>query len=229
MGILLKDPVPVLATVPLQVVLVITGHTREALKPKDQWEHIAQSGIKIWRKSRMELIKIIAGFLLVLSFSFSSVAYGAGCQIKYGWNKGNSLQGTFENKSKTITLNKGQTKTINKKRMNYVKNLKNRQVKFYLKSATDVTLGKNQRNPVAGTYVGTVKLKKVKCIGSSSSSSSNTGSFPGSSSSSNSSTSSGVSTECSPVDVAKTPAPPAPYVPIPYPNLSNQNKKNCKP
>jgi hypothetical protein len=166
------------------------------------------------------------GLILIvglLSFSFSSVAYGAGCKIKYGWNKGNTLQGTFKNKTKTITLNKGQTKTINKKRMNFVKNLNNRKVKFYLKKATDVTLGKNQRNPVAGTYVGKVKLKKVKCKDdSSSSSSSNTGDFPGSSSSSSS------SSKCVDVafpDVSLTPTPAGP-VPIPYPNVS---KKKCKP
>ena len=154
----------------------------------------------------------------MLSFSFSSVAYGAGCQIKYGWNKGNSLQGTFENKSKTITLNKGQTKTINKDRMNYVKNLKNRKVKFYLKNATDVTLEKNQRNPAGGTYVQKVKLKKVKCSGGSSSSSSSEEmiipepSVHGS--------------ECAgPMDVTKTPAPPAPFAPTPAPRI---NKKKCK-
>ena len=93
---------------------------------------------------------IIVGLLFV---SISSIAYGAGCKIKYGWNKGNTLAGTFKNKSKTITLSKGQTKTINKDRMNYVKNLKNRKVKFYLKKATDVTLEKDQRNPAVGTYV----------------------------------------------------------------------------
>lgn len=144
--------------------------------------------------------------VVLLSFSFLSLAYGAGCQIKYGWNKGNSLQGTFENKSKTITLKKGQTKTINKNRMNYVKNLKSRQVKFYLKNATNVTLGKNQRNPIAGTYVGTVKLKKVKCIGSNSSPSSNS------------------SSKCVDVafpDVSLTPTPAGP-VPIPYPNISKK-------
>jgi hypothetical protein len=154
----------------------------------------------------------------LLSFSFCSVAYGAGCQIKYGWNKGNTLAGTFENKSKTINLSKGQTKTINKKRMNYVKNLKNRKVKFYLKKATDVTLGKGQRNPAVGTYVQKVKLKKVKCKDDDSSSSS----------SSSGSTSSGVSLECSPIDVAKTPVAPMPGgMPIPYPNM--MGKKKCKP
>ena len=147
----------------------------------------------------------------LLSFTFSSVAYGAGCQIQYGWNKGNTLAGTFKNKTKTINLSKGQTKTIDKKRMNFVKNLKNRKVKFYLKNATNVTLEKNQRNPVAGTYVGTVKLKKVKCKDDSSSSSS-----------------SSSSSKCVDVafpDVSLTPTPAGP-VPIPYPNISN---KKCKP
>jgi hypothetical protein len=164
------------------------------------------------------------GLILIvtlLSFSFSSVAYGAGCKIKYGWNKGNTLQGTFKNKTKTITLSKGQTKTINKKRMNYVKNLKSRNVKFYLKNAQNVTLGKDQRNPIAGTYVGTVKLKKVKCLGDSSSSSSSGGTvLPGSTV---------HGSECAGFDVAKVPAPPAPFIPTPFPNINPNNRKNCKP
>jgi len=150
----------------------------------------------------------------LLSFSFSSIAYGAGCQIQYGWNKGNTLQGTFKNKTKTINLSKGQTKTIGKNRMNFVKNLKSRKVKFYLKKATDVTLGKNQRNPLAGTYVGTVKLKKVKCLGGSSSSPSV----------SSSSSSSGSSDCVAFPDVVRTPAPPIPGgVPVPFPNIGKKN------
>jgi hypothetical protein len=162
---------------------------------------------------KLGLIMIVG----LLSLLFSSTAYSAGCQIKYGWNKGSTLTGNFENKSKTINLSKGQTKTINKKRMNYVKNLKSRKVKFYLNNAQDVTLDKNQRNPVAGTYVGTVKLKKVKCIGDSSSSSS-----------SNGPASAKASSKCVDVafpDVSLTPSPAGP-IPIPYPNISD-NK--CKP
>lgn len=154
----------------------------------------------------------------LVSFSFSSVAYGGNeCRIKYGWNKGNTLAGTFKNKSKTIYLNKGQTKTINKNRMNYVKNLKNRNVKFYLKNAQNVTLGKDQRNPLVGTYVGTVKLKKVKCLGDSSGSSSSEGAvLPGSTV---------HGSECTGVQVSKVPAGPAPFAPVPSPNL----RKDCKP
>lgn len=137
------------------------------------------------------------GFILVfglLLFSFSSVSYGGNeCKIQYGWNTGNSLQGTFKNHSNTIYLNTGETKTINKNRMNYVKNLKSHEVKFYLKNASDVTMGDNQRNPKIGTYVGTVKLEKAKCLATSSSSPS----FP---------------------DVSKTPSPAGP-IPIPYPNI----------
>ena len=132
-------------------------------------------------------------FLLLL-VSFSSVSYGGNeCKIIYGWNTGNSLQGTFKNHSKTIYLNTGETKTINQNRMNYVKNLTSQEVKFYLENASDVTLGKNQQNPGIGTYVLTVKLVKAKCLATSSSSPS----FP---------------------DVKKTPSPAGP-IPIPYPNI----------
>jgi hypothetical protein len=137
------------------------------------------------------------GFILLfvwLVVSFSSVSYGGNeCRIQYGWNTGNSLQGTFQNHSNTMYLDKGETKTINKNRMNYVKNRRSRKVKFYLENAADVTLGEDQRNPGAGTYVATVKLKKVKCLDPAGSS---TG----------------------PVDVIKTPSPAGP-IPIPYPNL----------
>ena len=137
------------------------------------------------------------GFMLLfvlLVVSFSSVSYaGNECKIKYGWNTGNSLQGTFKNHSNTIYLDKGETKTINKNRMNYVKNLRSQEVKFYLDNASDVTLGENQQNPGAGTYLGTVKLVKAKCLTTSSSSPS----FP---------------------DVSKTPSPAGP-IPIPYPNI----------
>jgi hypothetical protein len=143
--------------------------------------------------------RITSVFLLVsaMTMTISSVAYAANeCRIQYGYNTGNSLNGTFKNKSKKIYLNKGQTKTINKNRLNYVKNLKTRNVKFYLKNASDIVLAKSKRNPFAGYYVGaTVKLKKVKCLSSYSS--------------------------CNPVypDVAKVPAPPGPPIPIPYPGV----------
>jgi hypothetical protein len=137
------------------------------------------------------------GFILLfvlLLFSFSSVSYGGNeCKIKYGWNTGNSLQGTFKNHSNIIYLNTGETKTINQNRMNYVKNLTSQEVKFYLENASDVTLVKNQQNPGVGTYVVTVKLVKAKCLATSSSSPS----FP---------------------DVNKTPSPAGP-IPIPYPNI----------
>ena len=118
--------------------------------------------------------KIALIFILgLVSFSLPSISFGANeCRIQYGWNSGNTLNGTFKNHSTTLNLNKGQIKTINKSRMNFVKNLKTRQVKFYLKNASNVTLGKNLRNPVAGTYIGNVKLEKAQCLNSSSSSNS---------------------------------------------------------
>jgi len=156
------------------------------------------------------------GFMILfmlLVVSFSSVSYGGNeCKIKYGWNTGNSLHGTFKNHSNTIYLDKGETKTINKNRMNYVKNLKSRKVKFYLENASDVTLGEDQQNPGVGTYVVTVKLKKLTCLDTASSPNT-TG---GSNTSGASNKSSGLSSfPC----VSKTPAGPAPNMPIPYPCL----------
>lgn len=152
---------------------------------------------------------IIFGCILLIAPSLASA--GNECRIQYGWNTGNSLNGTFKNHSAKAYLDKGETKTFNKNRLNYVKNLKTRKAKFYLGSASDVTLGKNQRNPAAGTYVGTVKLKKAKCLGDSSSSSSG----------SMGSSSGGIKPKC-PVGVSKIPAGPAGKVPVPYPSF------NCK-
>ena len=116
----------------------------------------------------------LAVMALLGLFGLSMPALAANeCKIKYGWNTGNSLAGTFKNHSRTVYLNKGQTKTINKSRMNYVKSLKTRKVKFYLSSgASDVTLGKDQRNPLVGTYTNTPRLDKVKCLNTSTTSSS---------------------------------------------------------
>ena len=143
------------------------------------------------------------GIFVLVSFialSYSSVAYSAKeCRIQYGYNTGNTLNGTLKNKSKKIYLNKGQTKTINKNRLNYVKNLKTRNVKFYLKNATNVVLAKNKRNPSGGYYGGaTVKLKKVKCLKN--------------------------YTNCNFMfpDVNKVPAPPLPPVPVPFPAIQCQ-------
>jgi hypothetical protein len=75
-------------------------------------------------------------------------------KIEYTWDTGNSLARTFENHSKTI----------DRKRMNSVKNLKCPNVKFYLDGAANVTLGNDQRNPVAGNNLTSVKLTKAKCL-----------------------------------------------------------------
>lgn len=146
--------------------------------------------------------RITSVFLLVgiLTVSFSSIVHAAKeCRIQYGYNTGNTLNGTFKNKKKKIYLNKGQTKTINKNRLNYVKNLKTRNVKFYFKNAPNRVLAKNKRLPTSGYYVGAiVKLKKVKCLKNYTNCNFN---FP---------------------DVAKVPAPPGPPIPVPYPGTQCQ-------
>lgn len=133
----------------------------------------------------------------ILTVSFSSIAQAANeCRIQYGYNTGSALNGTFKNKSKKIYLNKGQTKTISKNRLNYVKNLKTRNVKIYLKNAANIVLAKNKKNPSAGYYVGpTVKLQKVKCLKNYKNCNFM---FP---------------------DVNKVPAPPGPPIPVPFPAI----------
>ena len=148
---------------------------------------------------------------------------GNECRIKYGWNTGNALNGTFQNHTDTRYLDAGETKAINKSRMNFVRNLKNAEVRFVLDNASDVTLGKEQQNPAIGTYVGNVKLVEAKCLASAGGSSSS--SSPGNTSPSGPAPANN-SSDCLKrfPDVVKTPVPGAPggSVPIPYPNL------NCK-
>ena len=142
--------------------------------------------------------RTISVFILVsaMTIAISSVAYSANeCRIQYGYNTGSVLNGTYKNKSKKIYINFGKIKTINKNRLNYVKNLRKTNVKIYLKNASNVVLEKNQRNPKTLNYVGpTVKLKKVKCLSS--------------------------ITSCNPYfpDVSMTPSPAGP-IPIPYPGV----------
>ena len=112
------------------------------------------------------ILRLTIFLLLVLLFLPAAHAKDE-CKVKYSWNTGNVLEGNFKNHSKTIKLDKGQTKNIGKNRMNYVLNKKSNKVKFYLDNASDVTLGKDQRNPAAGNYITTVKLVKAKCEGSS--------------------------------------------------------------
>jgi hypothetical protein len=124
-------------------------------------------------------LSCVALLTLFFIISISSPAFAANeCKIEYSWNTGNSMQGTFKNHKNSIYINRGQTKVINKSRMNYVINLKTNDVKFFLTNASDITLGKNLRNPVIANYIGNVKLKKAKCLTPSSSSSNNSPATP---------------------------------------------------
>lgn len=139
---------------------------------------------------------LINGILIILLLStiwIPLASAGNECRIIYGWNTGNTFNGTFKNHTRDIYLNRGQTKTINRSRLNFVKNLRNNKVRFFLQNASSVTLGKDQRNPVAGTYVSNVKLTKVKCI-----------TPPSSSSSSNSSNSNNITMPASPGALLQT-------------------------
>lgn len=162
---------------------------------------------------------------LLLPVSSDPASAANECRIQYGWNTGNAFNGTFQNHSTSTYLDAGETKSINKSRMNFVKNLNNPDVEFHLGNAQNVTLGKNQQNPIASTYVGNVTLTKAKCLAPTG------GGSSGGSSSGN--TSSGGLTVKTPgkagnqdcvggfPDVSKTPSPAGP-IPVPYPNI------NCK-
>ncbi len=115
-------------------------------------------------------LKPTARILLLLGLSAISLSSFATneCRIKYGYNSGSGMNRTDHTKYQYI--NKGQTVNINRNRMNYVQNLKNNPVKFYLNGAANVTLNKNQVNPTVSYYLNVVKLVKAKCLNDSSTS-----------------------------------------------------------
>ena len=99
---------------------------------------------------------------LAVGFSMPSIAANE-CKIQYGYHTGSGKN--RQDIIKTTYINKGATKTINRSNLNYVKNLKSTRVRFYLDGASNVTLGKDQVNPLPPSYyLSQVKLVKVTCL-----------------------------------------------------------------
>ncbi len=134
------------------------------------WALIRQNMAK---ETNMKSISSYIVNIILLYFAFMTAAFAANeCRIQYGWNTGNSFQGTFKNNSGYLFLNKGQVKFVNKTRMNFIKNLNNNQVKVFLTNviSSPITLNKNQRNPAGGMYAGTPKFVKIQCLNTAASS-----------------------------------------------------------
>ncbi len=99
------------------------------------------------------------------SLGLATPAWAANeCRVEYGYHTMSGLVRT--DRTATVNLDLGESKTFNQDRMNYVKNMKNTQVKVGLQGAlqNNFTLPGNGANPVAGFYLSPTTLKKLECM-----------------------------------------------------------------
>jgi len=101
------------------------------------------------------------GLVVALSLNATAGFAANECRIKYQHKRDN---GTAYS-PKFLYINSGQTKAVNARHLDYVKNLKNRDVKIWVGNYSKV-LKKNDVDPFPGFHLADVKFKKVKCLGS---------------------------------------------------------------
>ncbi len=97
--------------------------------------------------------------LLMLSLTATSVLAANECKIQYQY-KNDSGSRVYK---KYLSLNSGQTKWVNANHLDYVKNLKRRDVKIWVGNYSQ-TLKHNAIDPFPGFHLADVKFKKVKCL-----------------------------------------------------------------
>ena len=120
---------------------------------------------------------LIVTLLLLCTLLSNTVLAVNECKIKYQYNYDSG--GKIKRKSGYVTLNLGQTKSVNRSRIDYVKNIRDPQIKLYNRNLLTnakytYDLAKNAQDPIAGLHLINVKLEKVKCIRPTSASNSNT-------------------------------------------------------
>lgn len=122
-------------------------------------------------------LTLIITLLLLSSLLSKTVQAANECKIKYQYNYDSG--GKIKRTTKYLSLNLGQTKTVNRSRIDYVKNIRDPKIKLYnrnlltnAKYTYDLT--KNAQDPITGLHLINVKLEKVKCIKPASSSATNT-------------------------------------------------------
>lgn len=101
----------------------------------------------------------------ILLLCISGSAFSANeCRIKYQFNDGNNKRTT-----RYLNLNAGQTKSVNQRNMDYVRNLKTNRVKLTnynssLRHRYNYELDKNAQDPAVGLHMAIIKLEKVTCL-----------------------------------------------------------------
>jgi hypothetical protein len=117
--------------------------------------------------------RVAAGLLLALAVPPPAaaalpiaIAAGSSCSVEYGYNTGNALLGTYQNLTTSATIASGQTLTVNRARMNYIRNVGTPTVKASLSGApfSPIELAQNGRDPQAGSYLGDITLVSLECL-----------------------------------------------------------------
>ncbi len=108
-------------------------------------------------------VNILARTALPGLLALSTAAHAVNeCRVEYGYHTGTGIN--RQDKTETVFIDAGGSKAVNRSQMNYVKSLKDHQVKAILQGAATMTLGKNQVNPAVGFYLAPVTLKTLQCL-----------------------------------------------------------------
>ena len=99
------------------------------------------------------------GLVVTLSLNATAGFTANECRVKYQ-HKNNS---GVAYSPKYLNISSGQTKTVNAAHLDYVKNLKNRDVKIWVGNYNKI-LKKNDLDPFPGFHLADVTFKKVKCL-----------------------------------------------------------------
>lgn len=107
---------------------------------------------------------VIRPALLALAAALAAPVWAANeCKVEYGYWTGSGIN--RQDKTETVNLNAGQTLSVNRSNLNFVRNTGDNKVDVKLKGAANnhFTLDKNQRNPTALFYATPTTLESLLC------------------------------------------------------------------
>ncbi|MCW5581677.1 MAG: hypothetical protein KIS72_10075 [Luteimonas sp.] len=108
--------------------------------------------------------RALAGIALAALMQAAGPAFAANeCGVEYGYHTGTGTN--RKDVTTSITMNAGQTSTLNRSNMNFVRNTGNNKVDVTLSGAAqnNFTLDKGHRNPGVGFYLTPTTLQKLFC------------------------------------------------------------------
>ncbi|MDZ7653698.1 MAG: hypothetical protein U5L03_14685 [Burkholderiaceae bacterium] len=107
---------------------------------------------------------VVQPALLALAAAAAGPVWAANeCKVEYGFFTGSGMN--RQDQTTTVNMNAGQTLSVNRSNMNFVRNTGSNKVDVTLTGAisNNFTLDKNQRNPANGFYLTPVTLLKLLC------------------------------------------------------------------